>query len=201
MNFTDVNTSDWFYTYVHCLYCEGAISGYADHTFRPFNNTTRGQMTKIIVLALRIPLHTPTGTPTFNDVPVTHTFYSYIETAAFNDIVSGYSCGTGCVYFSPQADVTRGQLSKIAVTAANHVYGWTILNPPIGHFTDVLPNDTFYTFIETAVCHGVISGYADHTFLPGNPATRAQISKIVCLTSQNPPETCPPSDYSGPANH
>ena len=39
----------------------------------------------------------------------------------------------------------------------------------------------FYTFIETAVCHEIITGYADGTFKPYNNATRAQISKIVCL--------------------
>ena len=41
------------------------------------------------------------------------------------------------------------------------------------------PTDTFYSYIETAYNHGIISGYADGTFRPGNNATRGQISKIV----------------------
>jgi hypothetical protein len=155
---------------VRYLYCAGVISGYADGTFRPYANATRGQMTKIIVLAFDITIYTP-PTPTFIDVPTTDPFYQYIETAAYNQIVSGYSDGT----FRPYNNVTRGQLSKIDVVAA----GWPIINPPTPTFSDVPPTDPFYTYIETAFCHGVISGYSDGTFRPGNNATRGQISKIV----------------------
>lgn len=189
ISFSDVHTSDYFYEDVRCVYCLGAVSGYADGTFRPFNNTTRGQMAKIIVIALQIAIATPTGTPTFNDVLPGSAFYDYVETAAHNNIVSGYADGS----FRPNNDVTRGQLSKIVVTAANHVFNWTILNPTTATFSDVQVGSAFFTYVETAVCHGVISGYADHTFRPGNNAIRAQIAKIVCRTSQNPPDTCSPS--------
>ena len=128
MNFSDVTQGDWFYEYVNCLYCRGAISGYADGTFRPNSNTTRGQMAKIIVLAYAIDIYIP-NTPTFTDVPADHPFYQYIETAVHNGIVSGYADGT----FRPGNNVTRGQLSKIVVIAA----GWTLLNPPTPSFSDV----------------------------------------------------------------
>jgi hypothetical protein len=170
MTFTDVNPPDFFYVPVRYLYCAGVISGYADNTFRPYANTTRGQMTKIVVLAFGYPIYTPI-TPTFIDVPPTHTFYQHIETAAFNNIVSGYSDGT----FRPYANVTRGQLSKIDVVAA----GWPLINPTVPTFSDVPMENPFYTYIETAFCHGVISGYSDGTFRPFNDATRGQISKIV----------------------
>ena len=43
--------------------------------------------------------------------------------------------------------------------------------------------DTFYTFIETAYQHGIISGYSCGgdclEFRPGNNATRGQICVIV----------------------
>jgi hypothetical protein len=143
------------------------------------------------VLALAIPVVTPSGTPTFNDVLPGSPFFDFVETAAANNIVSGYADGT----YRPNNNVTRGQLSKIVVTAANSVFYWTILNPADPTFTDVAPGSAFYTYIETAVCHGVVSGYADGTFRPNNNAIRAQIAKIVCRTSQNPPDDCiPPSD-------
>ncbi len=181
-----MHTGDYFYEDVRCVYCLGAVSGYSDGTFRPFNNTTRGQMTKIIVIALRIPIVTPSGTPTFIDVLPGSPFYQYVETAAHDNIVSGYSDGS----FRPNNNVTRGQLSKIVVTAANHVFGWVVLNPNVATFSDVPPTDPFFTYIETAVCHSVVSGYSDGTFRPGNNAIRAQIAKIVCRTSQNPPDIC-----------
>jgi hypothetical protein len=170
MTFTDVNPPDYFYVPVRYLYCAGVISGYADNTFRPYNNTTRGQMTKIVILAFGYPIYTP-PTPTFIDVPVTDTFYQYIETAAYNEIVSGYADGT----FRPYNNVTRGQLAKIDVVAA----GWPLISPPDPTFSDVLPGSAFYEYVETAFCHGVISGYADGTYRPFNDATRGQISKIV----------------------
>ena len=79
--------------------------------------------------------------------------------------------------------MTRGQLSKITVGAA----GWPLVNPPRPTFNDVAPGTAFYTFVETAVCHGVISGYADGTFRPAANATRGQIAKIeyLALTSPN----------------
>jgi hypothetical protein len=186
--FSDVLSTDYFYAGVRWLYCHGAISGYGDNTFKPYNNTTRGQMTKIVVLAYGIPNYSPAA-PTFKDVPASDTFYQYIETAANSNIVSGYNCGGAnepCpgTYFRSTNLVTRGQLSKIIIVAA----GWQLLNPPAPTFSDVAGNNAFYTFVETAYCRGIISGYdcggpgepcPGKYFRPGNNATRGQISKIV----------------------
>jgi hypothetical protein len=68
--FNDVPPTDPFYTYIQWLACRGVISGYSDGTFRPYNNTTRGQLTKIITLAEGWPIYTP-PTPNFSDVPAT----------------------------------------------------------------------------------------------------------------------------------
>jgi len=196
-----VLSSDYFYQGVTWLYCHGAISGYSDNTFRPYNNTTRGQMVKIVVLAYGIPIYSPTS-PTFKDTAANSPFYQYVETAAHSNIVSGYNCGgpgEPCpgVYFRPNNLVTRGQLSKIIVVAAR----WSLLNPVTAHFNDVPRNSTFYTYIETAFCHQVISGYdcggpgepcPGNWFRPGNNATRGQISKIVYNAVSNLP--CTPSD-------
>jgi nitrogen fixation protein len=170
INFSDVLPTDYFYVPVRYLFCAGAISGYSDGTFRPYANTTRGQLTKIVVLAEGWTLYTP-PTPTFSDVPTTHTFYQYIETAYSRGIIAGYADGT----FRPGNNVTRGQLAKIIVLAE----GWTLICPPVPSFTDVPIGDPFYCYIETARQRGIISGYSDGTFRPGNSATRGQISKIV----------------------
>jgi hypothetical protein len=171
LSFSDVNPSDYFYEAVMYLACNlGAISGYSDGTFRPYNYTTRGQLTKIVVLAEGWTVDCPTE-PTFSDVPTTHTFFCYVETAVDHSIISGYADGT----FRPENNVTRGQLCKIVVLAE----GWADDCPTPGHFSDVPPTDPFFCYIETAYNHTIISGYADGTFRPGNNATRGQISKII----------------------
>ncbi|HKP52338.1 MAG TPA: S-layer homology domain-containing protein [Chloroflexia bacterium] len=56
-------------------------------------------------------------------------------------------------------------------------------------FTDVQIDHTFYAFIRCLVCRGIISGYSDGTFRPGNEITRGQIAKMVSNSagfSENP---------------
>jgi hypothetical protein len=209
-SFSDVGPSDYFYQPVLYLACRGVIGGYSDGTFRPYNNTTRGQMAKIVVLAYSLPIQTPpAGGYTFVDNPVGSTFFDYIETAAGRAIVGGYACGgtnpqTGATepcdsmnrpYYRPGNNVTRGQLTKIVVGAAQQVAGWTLLTPATPTFGDVPAGNPFYSYIETAVCHGVLNGYSDGTFRPNNSATRGQIAKIVynaildaaCIPPGGPP--------------
>ena len=194
IRFSDVtDPTAYYYTGVYYLACRGVISGYSDGTYRPFNNTTRAQMTKIVTLAFNIPLVTPPAGGTFADVDSANIFYQLIETAAARGIVSGYSCGgvnsqtgtpepcdsTRRPYFRPSNFVTRGQLTKIVVVGA----GFPLVNPPTTTFSDVASDNVFYQFIETAACRGVVGGYSDHTFRPNNYAFRGQIAKIVYLAA------------------
>jgi hypothetical protein len=175
--FVDVTPNDYFYTSVSWLAGHGVISGYSDGTFRPYNSTTRGQLSKIVVLGEGWAIDTAGG-PHFSDVPMSNPFYGYIETAYNHAVISGYADNT----FRPGSNVTRGQLSKIVVTAR----GWAIDATGGPHFSDVPATNSFYGVIETAFNRGVISGYANGTFRPGDNATRGQISKIVynALNSQ-----------------
>jgi len=155
---------------VNWLTCHGIISGYSDGTFRPFNNATRAQIVKMIVLGEGWQPYAP-PTPTFTDVLPGDWFYSAVETAYGHGIVAGYADGT----FRPYNEVTRGQLSKMLVLAQV----WPLLDPERGHFSDVLKGSAFYTYIETALSRAIISGYGDGTFRSGNNATRGQLSKML----------------------
>jgi hypothetical protein len=170
MRFSDVHDTDYFYEGLSCLYCQGAISGYGDGTFRPFNSTTRSQLAKIVVLGEGWQVSEP-STATFRDVPVGSPFFSYVETAYEHGIISDYSDGT----FRPGANITRGQLCKVIVQAQ----AWAIDTTNGPHFRDVGTANAFYQYIETAYNHSAISGYADGTFRPASGATRGQICKIV----------------------
>jgi hypothetical protein len=209
IQFSDVTDPEvYYYAPVYYLACYGVINGYSDGSFRPFNPTTRGQLSKIVTLGFALPTQTPApGTYTFSDVPPGSTFFAYIETAAARGLVGGYGCGgsnpqtgaaepcdpAGRPYYRPGNNVTRGQLTKIVVGAGQQVRGWILLNPATASFIDVPPNSTFYTYIETAVCHGVLGGYSDGTFRPNNNATRGQIAKIVYLAVTQAGACSPPT--------
>jgi hypothetical protein len=137
--FEDVPPGSTFYDYIETGVSHGVIQGYPcggpfepcvgpgnRPYFRPNNNITRGQISKVVALARSYPLPTPT-TGTFEDVPPGSTFFSYVEAVYAQGIVVGYPCGTNpnepCVppgnrpYFRVGADATRGQVSKIVTIA------------------------------------------------------------------------------------
>jgi hypothetical protein len=194
LSFIDVQPTDYFYEPVRYMYCANIVSGYGDNTFRPYHNTTRGQLAKIVVLAEGWSLRNPPDA-TFVDVPVGSVFYQYVETAGAHGIIGGYPCGglgEPCdpqrrPYFRPNNNVTRAQITKMVALAE----GWELLNPPNPTFADVPPGSTYYRYVETAGAHGIIGGYPcgglgepcdpqrRPYFRPSNPATRGQIAKIV----------------------
>jgi 5'-nucleotidase / UDP-sugar diphosphatase len=191
MPFSDVAPSDYFYEAVRYLYCHGVVSGYADGTFRPGNNVTRGQICKIVVLALNVPLYVPPS-PTYCDVPRDDPFYVYIETYHHMQPPCQI-CGPDCT-FRPYNLTTRGQLTKIVAMAAC----WPIYTPGTPTFSDVPTTHPFYTFVETAYHYGVISGYVDHTFRPNNNITRGQVSKVAYIAAKLG-RTCPNATPTGTA--
>ncbi|HMA35057.1 MAG TPA: S-layer homology domain-containing protein, partial [Chloroflexia bacterium] len=169
-DFIDVPPLAYFASAVAYLGCDQVLSGYADHTFRPYNNMTRGQLAKLLVVALGWAGDT-SGGPHFRDVGLGDPFYVYIETGYHHGILSGYGDGT----FQPNSNVTRGQLAKLLVSA----FGWSLTTAGGPHFVDVPPSNPFYAFVETAYARGVISGYNDGTFRPYNSAIRGQVAKIL----------------------
>jgi hypothetical protein len=195
--FSDVPPGHTFYPFIQCLGCRGIVSGYADGTFRPGNNVTRGQLSKIVANAAGY--SDPITGQTFEDVPPDSTFYVFIERLYHRGILGGYPCGSPgepCVpptnrpYFRPQIDTTRGQVAKIACTA------WGCQEAIQGQtYQDVPPDNPFYAWIERLSRRGIMSGYPCGA--PGEPcvppnnrpyfrwanaATRGQVSKIVANT-------------------
>ena len=90
--FYDVLPTQPFASYIDYMAARGIVSGYADNTFRPGNSMTRGQLAKMVVAGLGwAPM--VAADPAFADVPPSHPFFSYVETAATHRVISGYTCG------------------------------------------------------------------------------------------------------------
>jgi hypothetical protein len=135
--FEDIAPGSTFALWIERLSTHGIIGGYPcggpfepcvaptnRPYFRPNNDVTRGQLSKITSGAAGW-TETPTG-QTFEDVAPGSTFYLYIERIAARGIVTGYPCGNPgepCVapgnraYFRPGNNATRGQMAKIAAAA------------------------------------------------------------------------------------
>ena len=210
LSFQDVAQTNPFYPFINCLACRSIIGGYpcggldepcgdgGDPYYRPGANVTRGQISKIVSEAAGF-TEGP-GAQLYEDVEPGSPFYRPINRLSNRGYVSGYPCGgpgEPCEegskpYFRPNANATRGQLSKIVSNAAgldDEVSGQT--------YNDVPPSNdpsSFYVYIERLSARRVIGGYPCGTpdpnsgpcddqdrpyFRPGNLVTRGQAAKIV----------------------
>ncbi len=175
-SFNDVPADMWAASYIRVLACRGVVSGYSDGTFRPESTATRAQLVKMVVLMADLPLVNP-DTPSFSDVGNSHAFYRYVETAHAHNLIGGYNDGK----FRPDASVSRAQVAKIIVLAQN----WNLQAPPSPvTLCDVTAPHWAYTYVQVAIAHGIFTGYGDGCFHPDNDATRAQLSKVLVLTSR-----------------
>lgn len=198
VGFPDVPPDNTFYPYTRCLGCRGVLGGFSDGTFRPGNPVTRGQLSKIVSNAAGF-AEDPT-TQTYEDVPTSGAFYIWVERLSSRGVIGGYPCGgpdEPCVapgnrpYFRPNANSSRGQITKIVANAAN--FNDTI-RAGTQTFSDVAPSSPFWVFVERLAARGVMSGYLCGSpgelcdaqnrpyFRPNANASRGQVSKIVSNT-------------------
>ncbi|MDQ5825725.1 MAG: S-layer homology domain-containing protein [Chloroflexota bacterium] len=132
----------------------------------------------------RVPTKTSTPVPTwtpgpcnmrFYDLPDTSWAYSYISNLYCRNVVSGFPDGT----FRPNADITRGQFTKMLVLG----FDMAGQVPSQATFSDVPLGSTYSAFVETAAGAGIVGGYPDGTFRPNEPVTRGQAVKMITVAA------------------
>lgn len=113
----------------------------------------------------------------FPDVSKNHTYYNAIDYVQEQGIVSGYEDGT----FKPDDKINRAEFTKIIIGA---IYtSEEIDNCKFEKkFPDVPENEWYAKYIYVARNEGIINGYPDGTFKPGNEINFAEASKIVVNT-------------------
>ena len=115
--FKDVPESHPYHVQIETLAQLGIINGYADGTFRPDNQLTRQQFTKMTILSMRLSV-SEDDKCLFTDVKKSSDIElypdNYIAAAVREGIVSGYP---GLI-FKPDAAVTMAQLVTMGTRAA-----------------------------------------------------------------------------------
>lgn len=101
---------------------------------------------------------------------VGHPFESYIRSLFEDGVVAGYSDKT----FRPDYPVTRGAMAKFVVNGTG-----LSIDTSCEKFPDVGTDHPFFDFVTTLKCRGIIAGYTDGTFRPGELVTRGQAAKFV----------------------
>ena len=108
---------------------------------------------------------------TFPDVKPADYFYDAVNSLAERGVVNGFPDGT----FKPNQSVTRGQAAVIIAG----VLGLDTQNVKKPGFKDVTTANTYYGAIAALANAGIINGYPDGTYKPGEPVQRNHMAKII----------------------
>ena len=171
--FTDVSTSDWFYSDVMFVYENGLFSGTDSRSFSPNASMTRAMLVTVLYRLEGEPAGT--GSSSFSDVRSGSYYEKAVAWAAANGIVTG----TGSTSFSPDAKVTREQLAAILYRYAQYKKLDTDAGAKLDSFSDA-GNVSGYASeaLSWAVSEGLING-ASGRLTPKGDATRAQVAAIL----------------------
>lgn len=170
------------------------VAGYVQRdspqpVFLPDREIARIELLKLALLSSCIEPRDGEVSRTFSDVPLvprpqesaTRREHRRIITAAIKkDIVEGYPDGT----FRPHNPINRAEALKILLRSANASrilaeFGDDAFT--LRQFPDVPETSWFAPFVAQAQLLGLIEGYPDGTFRPGQWITRAEAAKIISL--------------------
>lgn len=174
-DYKDVSPKAWYYKAIMNCTEAGYYSGVGEGKFAPSQQMTREMFVTVLGRFAGIDAKKYTGT-SFSDVKSTRWSAPYIEWAAKNKIVSGYSDKTFC----PTKGITRQEMCSIV---KRYVDAYGIDIPQINAektFTDSLKIGKWaasaVSFCQT---RGIVSGEANGAFNPQNNATRAEVAVII----------------------
>lgn len=175
MNFTDVATTDWFYSAVEFTYAEGFFTGTSDTTFSPYGATNRAMIIAILYRMDGSPA--VSGSSTFTDVSSSDYYYNALLWATQNEIAQGYDDGK----FHPYDSITREQMATFIARYAAY----------LGHDITAASSTTFDSFpdkgqvssyavdaMKWVTANGIING-SDGLLSPYSTAIRAQAAQIL----------------------
>ena len=178
--YTDVKTTDWYYSAVKYCKDKGIILGTSDTTFNPNTKLTRGMLVTI--------LHRMEGKPEprtqnkFKDVYKALYYYDAVVWAAEKGIVHGYGNGST---FGPDDAITREDLAVILRNYAQYKGKNVNVATDLGaNFSDGTKVSTHAkTAMQWAVGTGVITGNdttsGKKTLTPQGTATRAEAASMI----------------------
>ncbi len=169
--FSDLPAGHWAGEEISSLTAAGVLSGYPDGTFQPEGRITRAEFAKIVALAFRLPLGSP-SLSRFPDVPAGWWAASFIEACAAEGLVQGFPDGN----FRPGDPVSKEQVLAVLVRKIWH----EDIYEPDPTFSDVAKNRWSFALIETALVIPLFELDDSHFALnrhlfPEAPATRAQV--------------------------
>ena len=124
--------------------------------------------------AIVVPMQTQASK--FTDLDSSQYFYEDVLNLQERGIISGFTDGT----FKPNASLTRGQAAKM-IAGVLQLDTENVVNP---NFKDIPTTHQYYGVIAALKQAGIIDGYTDGTFKPGETMQRNHVAKILANALQ-----------------
>ncbi len=110
----------------------------------------------------------------FTDVPASHKNQEAIAFVQEKSIMNGYGDGS----FKPNGKLNRAEAVKILISANK-----LSLLPAETNFSDVETSAWYSPYVATALARGLVKGYGNGLFKPGNTISRAEFLKVAIKAS------------------
>lgn len=169
-DFHDVPASHGFGSEINWLASSGVAQGWGDGSFRPDESISREAMAAFMYRLAGSPAYTPPQISRFRDVPTTHQFYKEISWLADRGIAQGWSDGT----YRPGQSISREAMAVFLYRLAGE--------PATGGgavFSDVPARHAFAREIRWCADQGIMRGWADGSFRPQEPTSRAAMAAFM----------------------
>lgn len=175
--FQDIAEGHEAFNEINYLVEKGVINGYAENSrvvFKPYNNITRSQAAKMLVIASgQSPLYVTQAT--YRDVPTTNEFSPYVERA----VQLGYF-SKDLTDFKPYTPLSRGEMSYVLVKAFNLNHAKFAGKGTV--FADVNANHEYAQYVNAIYYEGITKGSNGNFMAEGN-VLRSQFASFVARAS------------------
>lgn len=169
--FTDVDYKKDYAAAVQSLVERGIISGYADGTFRPFADVTRGQVAKVLAGLLKLDTKDVVD-PKFTDVLPSDEYYGAIAALENADIATGLADGS----FGANRAITREQTASMLTAAYNlSAYEYEGILP----FKDIVKYSNAYYTVGPLYENNITKGVTADTFGLKETVKRSQLALFI----------------------
>lgn len=161
--FSDVKSTDWFYSYVTELSEAGIISGYSDGTYRPGGTVTVGQALKLVLLAAGYGEQATVSS---------HWASGYADLALEGSLMQAWELE------NLDASISRLQIARLAAGAMG-LDSSTASSP----FADT-DDGAVIALNQAGILEGSLDGEGNRMFYPEQSIRRSELAKIVWMMEQ-----------------
>ena len=172
--FTDVNTGDWYFDSVYCVYGKEIMTGMSPGVFAPAVRLSRAQFATILYRMQGAP-EMEYNPGAFPDVPTGQFYTAPAMWAKETKVISGYNDGR----FGAADEITREQMAVMMYRYANYLNLDTSMKGKLSDYPDEASVSGFAReALEWAVGTGLITGDGGR-INPQGSAERAACATII----------------------